>query len=56
MSKRGKRVATDIGVFLKLYRRKAYKGCDPNDRTYDRNIERLIKKMKPEDLDKLMHE
>lgn len=32
------------------------KGIDPNDRSYDRKLEAAIKKMPPEDLDRLMRE
>ena len=56
MSKRGKKLAQELGVFLKQYARKAYKNIDPNDRTYDRNIEKLIKRMDPQELDRLMRE
>mgnify|MGYP001767429884 CR=1 FL=1 len=56
MSKRGKKLTKELGAFLKQYRRRAHKGWDPNDRTYSRDIERLVKKMKPEELDRLMHE
>ena len=33
--------------------RKAQKGTDPNDRRYDRDIEKSIKCMKPDELDRL---
>ena len=56
MSKRGKKLAQELGVFLKQYARKANKNIDPNDRAYDRNIERMIKRMNPEELDRLMRE
>lgn len=56
MSKRGKKLANELGAFLKQYARKAYKTMDPNDRNYDRVIERLVKRMRPEELDQLMRE
>ena len=55
MSKRKKKLQDNIGVFLKQYARKAHAGHDPNDRKYDRRIEAMIKRMKPEELDQLMH-
>lgn len=55
MSKRKKKLQADIGAFLKQYARKAHAGHDPNDRHYDRRIEAMIKRMKPEELDELMH-
>jgi hypothetical protein len=45
---------SDIGLFLQKYGRKAYRGHDSNDRHYSRSVEKKVKKMKPEDLDRLM--
>jgi uncharacterized protein (TIGR02996 family) len=44
----------DIGIFLRKYARKSQKTYDPNDRHYDRRIEQLVKRMRPEDLDRLI--
>ena len=44
-----------IGLFLQQYKRKAQSGAEPNDRHYDRKIERYIRRMKPEELDKLLN-
>jgi hypothetical protein len=44
----------DVGLFLQKYGRKAHRGFDPNDRSYSRNIEKKIKRMKAEELDKLI--
>lgn len=46
----------DAGVFLKKYGRRAHPKHDPNDRSYDRTVEKKIKQMKPEDLDRLLRE
>ena len=56
MSKRGKKLALELGVFLKQYARKANRNIDPNDRNYDRKIEQMVKRMDPEELDRLMRE
>ena len=56
MSKRGKKLTQELGAFLRQYARKAYKTIDPNDRRYDRKIERLVQRMRPEELDRLMRE
>ena len=48
--------AAKIARFVKLYARKARKGLDPNDRGYDREVERQIKAMKPEELDRLLRD
>jgi len=56
MSKKGKNLQSDIGTFLKQYQRKAHAGWDPNDRGYDRDIEKKIKSMSPEELSELMAE
>jgi len=55
MSLRGKKLRREFGSFLKSYQRKAYKGSDPNDRSYDRKIEQLVKRMDPVELDRLMN-
>ena len=54
MSRRGKKLRQELGVFLRKYSRQSQSGQEPNDRSYDRQMERLIKQMKPEDLDALM--
>jgi len=54
MSNRGKKLQKELGAFLKQYARKAYRNIDPNDRRYDRKIERLVKRLRPEELDRLL--
>jgi uncharacterized protein (TIGR02996 family) len=44
----------EIGIFLQQYARKAPKRGEPNDRHYSREVEKLVKRMKPEELDRLM--
>jgi hypothetical protein len=44
----------DLGLFLRQYGRKAHRGHDPNDRGYCRRVEDKIKRMKPEDVDRLI--
>lgn len=53
-SKQKKQLEAEIGAFIKQYKRKAHSGFDPNDRSYDRELEKKIKNMSPEELDKLM--
>ena len=52
----GKRqwIRDNLGTFLQQYQRKAQRGVEPNDRHYDRNLEAKLKRMKPEDLGRLM--
>ena len=54
MSERKRRLEADIGAFIQQYARKHYPNSDPNDRTYDRRIERIVKRMSPAQLDELM--
>jgi hypothetical protein len=56
MSKRGKRLLQELGHLLQRYARKAHKGWDPNDRDYDRELEALVKRMRPEDFDRLLRD
>jgi hypothetical protein len=44
----------NLGTFLQQYQRKAQRGVEPNDRAYDRKLEARLKRMKPEDLGRLM--
>lgn len=56
MSKRGQtKLAHRVAIFLRSYERKARPGLDPNDRSYDRNVEEIVKRMDPVELDRLMH-
>jgi len=56
MSKRGKKkLAKEVGTFLRRYARKADGNHDPNDRKYDREVEKILKRMKPEDLDRVIN-
>jgi hypothetical protein len=56
MSKRGKGLEGEIGTFLREYRRKAQRHVEPNDRHYDRNVEKKIKSTDPRRLSELMHD
>ncbi|MCH4090228.1 hypothetical protein [Acetobacter sp.] len=51
--RQGLRVAT-ISTFMSLYTRKAQRGAEPNDRRYDRDLERKVKPMKVAVLDRFL--
>jgi hypothetical protein len=53
--KKKEALARQMGDFLQQYQRKAQKGREPNDRLYDRGIEQIIRKLKPEELDVLLN-
>jgi uncharacterized protein (TIGR02996 family) len=53
-SDRQVRAEADLALFLRQYARKAEAGHDPNDRGYDREMEKRVKRMRPEDLDRLI--
>ena len=55
MSKRKEWLEREIGLFVRQYARKHYPGRDPNDRRYDREIQKITRQMSPEELDDLMH-
>jgi len=48
--------AAEVATFVQQYGRKSQKGVEPNDRRYDRNMEAVIKRLPPEDLDRLLRE
>ncbi len=50
------KLAGAVSKFVQQYARKAYPNHDPNDRTYDRNLEQKIRRMKPEVLDALLRQ
>jgi hypothetical protein len=51
-----KSLASRIGEFLRRYGRKAQRGEEPNDRRYDRKIERHLKRMKPTEVAALIND
>jgi hypothetical protein len=55
MNQRKQKMAAQVGEFVRQYQRKAQKGVEPNDRQYSRKFERKLKRMKPEELDELLH-
>jgi hypothetical protein len=55
MNRRKKKMAAQIGEFMRQYQRKAQSGVEPNDRQYSRKFEKKLKRMRPEELDELLH-
>lgn len=54
-SERREMKAASLQRFAKQYARKAQRGGDPNDRQYDRDVELQAKRMKPEELNRLLY-
>jgi len=50
-----KSLDSKFGAFLKSYSRRKHKRFDPNDRSYDRKIEKMVKSMHPEELCKFIN-
>jgi hypothetical protein len=48
--------SAELQVFVQQYGRKAQKGVEPNDRKYDKKVERTVKQMKPDELDRLLRD
>jgi len=53
--KRALKAAT-VNVFVQQYGRKAQRGMEPNDRRYSRDLEKAVKRLKPDELDSLMRD
>ncbi|KQR36747.1 hypothetical protein ASF91_01170 [Rhizobium sp. Leaf155] len=49
------RIAAQIDLYLQQVARPAQKRQEPNDRRYDREIERSLRTIKPQDLDALLN-
>jgi hypothetical protein len=47
--------AASVQLFAKEYARRAQRGCEPNDRQFDKKVIEQVKHMKPEDLYRLLH-
>ncbi len=58
MAKRDRRSlqAREIELYLRQVGRPAQKGQEPNDRRYDRDVERKLRELSPEALDALLNE
>jgi hypothetical protein len=54
MNRRKKKLQNEVATFIRQYQRKA-NANDPNDRHYSRRVEQIVKRMKPEELDELLH-
>ena len=54
-NKRQKELESKIGAFDRQYNRKAQKNTEPNDRKYDRDFEKVVKRLPPEVLSELLH-
>jgi len=50
--------AASVKKFVQQYGRKSNKrgGLDPNDRTYSGDIEKSVKRMRPDELDRLLRD
>jgi hypothetical protein len=55
MSRRKKKMAAQIGEFMRQYQRRAQRGVEPNDRQYSRKFEQKLKRLPPEEFDELLH-
>ncbi len=56
MKKRVEQLEGKLFAFIKKYSRKAQRRTEPNDRRYDRKIEKWLKTAKPDELSKLLNQ
>ena len=45
-----------LQLFVQSYGRKAQNGVEPNDRFYEREVQKAVKRMRPDELDRLLRE
>jgi hypothetical protein len=50
------RKSAQLLTFVRRYGRKGQRGIEPNDRGYDHNFEHAVKRMPPDELDRLLRE
>lgn len=55
-SEKRRRKAAKVACFVKAAGRKAQKGKEPNDRSYDHEYAKKIRRMKPEEFDRLLRD
>ena len=48
--------AAEIAVFVRQSGRRAQKGCEPNDRKYDRDFEQRFRRIDLDEFDRLLRE
>ncbi|WP_322104968.1 hypothetical protein [Paraburkholderia sp. J41] len=48
------RLVGALGLFVQKYARRAHAGHNPNDRHYDRNVERAMRRLRPDELSDLL--
>jgi len=49
-------LAEELERFVRQYGRKAQRGIEPNDRRYSRKAEKVMCRLRPEDLSKILAE
>jgi hypothetical protein len=55
MARKKRESESDLAAFVRQYGRKRQKRQEPNDRGYDRKLETKMKRMRPEEADRLLH-
>jgi hypothetical protein len=50
------RKAGELATFVRQYGRKAQRGVEPNDRRFDKHVLNAVKRMPPDQLDRLLRE
>jgi hypothetical protein len=48
------RLVGQLGAFVQQYGRKAQKKGDPNDRRYDKKVEKAMRALRPDELSELL--
>jgi hypothetical protein len=48
------RLAGELGCFVQKYARRSHAGHDPNDRRYDRKVEKAMRRLRSDELSELL--
>lgn len=46
----------EIAQFIRQVGRKSQKGAEPNDRRHDRKLEEMVRRLNPEELDRMLRD
>jgi hypothetical protein len=56
VKRRQQRLQADLARFVQKYARKKPRKGEPNDRKYSHDVQRMVRRISPQDFDHLLHD